>query len=104
MIGPGPARARAVPPAAASRPTSVRKPQRDADHEAVNEWFAAWCAARHISVRDLASILGVSAPVAARKLSGEVAPTLVDLRRFPDRYRHTLIAEFSAFVCSLNAA
>lgn len=102
MNGPGPARvAPAAPP---SRPRSVRKPERDADHDAVTTWFASWCAARHISVRDLAAILGVSAPVAARKLSGEVAPTLVDLRRFPDRYRHTLIAEFSAFVCSLNAA
>lgn len=94
-----------IPPARGSSPgiRSVRSPERQGSHDEVTTWFVRWCDARCISVRDLAEILGTSAPLASLKRRGETPITLVDLRKFPARYRHTLIAEFSAFVCSLDS-
>lgn len=94
-----------VPPARGSAPgvRSVRSPERQDSHDEVTTWFVRWCDARCISVRDLAEILGTSAPLASRKRRGETPITLVDIRKFPARYRHTLIAEFTAFVCSLDS-
>ena len=67
---------------------------RQALHDDTRDWFKAWCAAHAISVRDLAAILGVSSPVAQRKLKDGSQITLTDIRSFPPRYRRELWLEF----------
>lgn len=70
-------------------------PERYAAHVAVAEWFAAWCAGKHISVRDRAEILGVTIAVARAKLTGDSPLGLVDVAQFPARYRSELILGLS---------
>lgn len=63
--------------------------------------FAA-CTRHHVSVRDLASILEVSASVAHAKLTGAKPLTLNDVFRFPPRFRNELLLEFSSW-CAVNS-
>lgn len=70
-------------------------PERYAAHVGIAEWFATWCTEHNISVRDLADILGVTVAVARGKLTGDAPLALVDLYRFPARYRHDLIVGMS---------
>lgn len=70
-------------------------PERYAAHVGIATWFADWCTAHHLSVRDLADILGVTTAVARAKLSGDAPLALVDVYRFPARYRHDLIVGMS---------
>lgn len=95
-----------APPPRESGPglRSTRSDDRQEDHLAVTGWFSAWCDRHAISVRDLAAILGVSAPLARRKRIGETPVTLVDIARFPSRWRSQLVIEFASFACSLDSA
>lgn len=86
-----------VAPHPASRPgLSKCTEEREAEKRACASWFAAWCAQRNISVRDLQAILGVSYGVAqAKRADGSI--TLLDIRRFPSRYRNGLALSFLAW-------
>ena len=72
------------------------------DKRAFADWFRSWCSRKSISVSDLQSILGVSYGVAQAKLA-EGSVTLVDLRRFPTRYRNELSLAFLAW-CEESAS
>jgi hypothetical protein len=86
-----------IPPAPAPRKPALAKcsPERYAAHVAVAQWFSDWCRRHNVTVRDLADTLGVTIAVARSKLSGESPLTIVDLGRFPVRYRNELVLGLS---------
>ena len=73
--------------------------KRSQAHHDVTQWFQRWCAANGVTRRELASVLGVTVAVAAKKLSGESPIAVVDLLAFPDRYRDRLLTALSRDLC-----
>lgn len=76
-------------------------PGRAIDHEKLAEWFGAWCVRNHISDRDLAAILDVTLALARKKRLGESPLNLIDIKRFPDRHRSSLVLAYMAW-CVAN--
>lgn len=80
-------------------------PERASDDELVGEWFHNWCKANGVSVRDLMRILRLkSTATALAKRSGNRALTLVDIKRFPSRYRHELTSRFLSWCDSPSSS
>lgn len=76
--------------------------EREADKQLDALWFRDWCRAHRITERDLMTIIGASAAVARKKMTGESPVNTTDIRRFPSRYREELLHAFVAHCRALD--